>query len=56
MSLREQHFRTFTNSDGNTYTVIGYGAGPGYDLASGLGTVDAAKFVRALAEGDGGDD
>jgi subtilase family serine protease len=49
-------FGPFTNSDGNTYTVIGYDAGPGYDLASGLGTVDAAKFVRALAEGDGGDD
>lgn len=49
-------FGPFTNSDGNTYTVIGYDAGSGYDLASGLGTVDAAKFVRALAEGDGGDD
>ena len=49
-------FGPFTNSDGNTYTVIGYDAGPGYDLASGLGTLDAAKFVRALAEGDGGDD
>jgi len=39
----------FTNSDGNTYTVLGYSAGPGYDLASGLGTIDANKFVRALA-------
>jgi subtilase family serine protease len=27
----------------------GFAAGPGYDLASGLGTVDAAKLVRALA-------
>jgi subtilase family serine protease len=43
----------FTNSDGNTYTVIGYPALPGYDLASGLGTIDASRFVRALArQGD----
>jgi subtilase family serine protease len=49
-------FGPFTNTDGKTYTVIGYDAGPGYDLASGLGTLDAATFVRALAEGDGGDD
>jgi subtilase family serine protease len=44
-------FGPFTNSDGNTYTVIGYDAAPGYDLASGLGTLDAAKLVRALVEG-----
>jgi len=35
--------------DGNTYTVVGYPALPGYDLASGLGTLDASKFVPALA-------
>lgn len=29
-------------------TVPGYGAGPGYDLASGLGTVNAALFVPSL--------
>ncbi len=28
--------------------VTGFSAGPGYDLASGLGTVDAARFVPAL--------
>jgi subtilase family serine protease len=39
----------FTNSDGITYTVPGFNAGPGYDLASGVGTVDAARFVPALA-------
>jgi subtilase family serine protease len=39
----------FTNSDGTTHTVVGYDAGPGYDLASGLGTVNAARFVPALA-------
>lgn len=48
-------FGPFTNSDGNTYTVTGYNAGPGYDLASGLGTVDAAKIVRALVEDESGD-
>jgi subtilase family serine protease len=30
-------------------TVNGFDAGPGYDLASGVGTVDAAKFVPELA-------
>ena len=29
--------------------VTGYQATPGYDLASGWGTIDANKFVRALA-------
>jgi subtilase family serine protease len=31
------------------YTVQGSSAGPGYDLASGVGTVDAADFVPELA-------
>ncbi len=31
---------TFTNSNGVTYTVHGYHATPGYDLASGLGTAN----------------
>jgi subtilase family serine protease len=34
---------------GKTYTVPGYLAAPGYDLASGLGTVDGAKLVPELA-------
>ena len=29
--------------------VTGYNAGPGYDLASGWGTINAARFVPALA-------
>jgi subtilase family serine protease len=29
--------------------VTGYSAAPGYDLASGWGTIDACKFVHALA-------
>ena len=39
----------FTNSDGKTYDVPGYDAITGYDLASGLGTVDPPRFVPSLA-------
>ncbi len=46
-------FGPFTNSNGITYTVQGYSAGPGYDLASGLGTIDGARLVRALAADEG---
>ncbi|MGO9784276.1 MAG: S8 family serine peptidase [Streptosporangiaceae bacterium] len=35
--------------DGHTYTVKGFSALPGYDLASGVGTVNAAAFVPELA-------
>jgi subtilase family serine protease len=35
-------------------TVQGYHAGPGYDLASGVGTVDSALFVPELAQAAGG--
>jgi subtilase family serine protease len=34
--------------------VAGYNATPGYDLASGWGTIDAAKFVPALARAASG--
>ena len=37
---------TGSNSYGG---ITGFHAVPGYDLASGWGTIDAAKFVRALA-------
>jgi subtilase family serine protease len=37
---------TGTNTFGD---VTGYSAEPGYDLASGWGTIDAAQFVPALA-------
>ena len=33
---------------GTTHTVTGWDAVPGYDLASGVGGIDAAKFVRQL--------
>jgi subtilase family serine protease len=39
---------TFTQQD-KSYTVKGYAARPGYDLASGVGTITAAKFVPELA-------
>jgi subtilase family serine protease len=35
--------------DGRWYKVVGFDASPGYDLASGLGTVDAALFVPELS-------
>ncbi len=31
------------------HTVVGFHALPGYDLASGVGTVNAALFVPELA-------
>jgi hypothetical protein len=31
------------------HTVVGFPALPGYDLASGVGTVDAARFIPELA-------
>ena len=34
---------------GTLHTVPGYAAGPGYDLASGVGTVNAPYLVRELA-------
>jgi subtilase family serine protease len=43
---------TFTLHDADLnplFTVPGFTAGPGYDMASGLGTVDAARFAHALA-------
>jgi subtilase family serine protease len=39
---------TFTQG-GLSHTVVGFSAGPGYDRASGLGTINAAKLVPALA-------
>jgi hypothetical protein len=33
---------------GSTHTVNSFAAGPGYDLSSGLGTVNAPLFVPEL--------
>ena len=38
---------------GHDYTVTGATAGPGYDLASGVGTVNGLKFVPQLAAAAG---
>src|SRR5579859_318963 len=40
--------------NGKHYTVHGWAAVPGYDLASGVGTIRADVFVRALAALAGG--
>jgi subtilase family serine protease len=41
---------TVFDEEGNTlFTVPGYEARPGYDMASGLGTVNAFAFTHALA-------
>jgi len=34
--------------NGKTVTVSGYRAGPGYNLATGVGTIDAARFIQEL--------
>ncbi len=39
---------SFTQNN-HLYTVKGFSAAPGYDLASGVGTVNAASFVPELA-------
>jgi hypothetical protein len=39
---------------GSTHTVKGFAAHHGYDLASGVGTIDAAKFVPELVAASGG--
>ena len=36
--------------NGSEHTVTGFTALPGYDLASGVGTVDASTFVPELAQ------
>jgi subtilase family serine protease len=38
-----------TSGDNSFAGVTGFPAGPGYDLSSGWGTIDAATFVPALA-------
>jgi hypothetical protein len=38
-----------TSGNNSFEGVTGFDAGTGYDLASGWGTINAAKFVPALA-------
>ena len=40
--------------DPNNQTIIGFAAGPGYDLATGWGTVNFAKLAAAWPACDGG--
>lgn len=47
---------TFTPASGPDITVTGFNALPGYDLATGWGTVDANKFCRQLAGQDSNGD
>ena len=42
---------TVSFTQNGLHTVTGFNAGPGYDLASGLGTVNAPVFVADLAGG-----
>ncbi|HEX8967635.1 MAG TPA: S53 family peptidase, partial [Chloroflexota bacterium] len=44
-----------TSGNNSFAGVVGFTAGPGYDLASGLGTVDATKLVMALTHDTGHD-
>ena len=46
---------TFTNAAGVVVTVAGFNATPGYDLASGWGTINANRFCRQLAGENSGD-
>jgi subtilase family serine protease len=50
VTLGNNDIGPFVNTDGQTYHVPGFEAGTGYDLASGLGTIDAGSFVPALAQ------
>jgi subtilase family serine protease len=45
-------FHDITQGNTNFNGVRGYGAGPGYDLASGLGTPDVAVLAQALGASD----
>ena len=40
---------TFRDASNTLVTVPGFNAAPGYDLASGWGTLDANVFCRQLA-------
>jgi subtilase family serine protease len=46
--LTGSNSQTFVQG-GERYGVAGYAAGPGYNLVTGVGTIDAASFVPELA-------
>jgi len=43
-------FTVLNEAEEPLFTIPGYEAHPGYDMASGLGTLDALQFTHALAE------
>ena len=45
----DNSFTLHDDAGTSVFTVPGFAAGRGYDMASGLGTVDAARFAHALA-------
>jgi hypothetical protein len=49
VDVRSGHNTVSFRQGGQPRTVRGFTAVPGYDLASGVGTVNAADFVRELA-------
>ena len=49
VTIGDNDLGPFKNSDHKTYHVPGFSALPGYDMATGLGTIDAAQFIPALA-------
>jgi subtilase family serine protease len=52
VTIGDNH-NTFFDVNHNLVTVPGFNAAPGYDMASGWGSIDANRFCRALA-GTGG--
>jgi subtilase family serine protease len=54
VDIRQGNNTVGFTQNGTLYTVTGYSAGRGYDLASGVGTVNAARFVPELARAAGG--
>jgi hypothetical protein len=46
----DNHF-TFLDASNNLITLPGFPATPGYDMASGWGSIDANRFCRDLAAG-----
>ena len=49
----QAHRHWLPASRGRTHIVPGFHAQPGYDLISGLGTIDAAQFVPELTKAAG---
>ena len=51
VTIGDNHY-TFLDAHNNLIAVPGFPATPGYDMASGWGSVDANRFCRELANGD----